>query len=249
MKLDLQGTTAVVTGASRGLGRELALGLAAEGAFVYIGYRRREDQALRTVAAIKAAEGRCAPLVLDVGDRTAVTAAFDSVLEERGRLDVLVNNAGISRDGHFALMSDDDWDQVISVNLTGLASCCRAAMRPMLALKSGVIVNVSSIAGLHASPGQASYAASKGGVVALTKTLAAELAPHGVRVNAVVPGLLDVGMAAKLDRRISQERQARIPVGRFGSGAEVARVVTFLASPASSYIVGQAIVVDGGITL
>ncbi len=240
---------ALVTGASRGLGRAIAEDLAAAGAFVYVTYRRREAEAQETLSAIREAQGQGEALPLDVRSRSSIREVIDHVLDRQGQLDLLVNNAGVSRDELFALMSDEAWDEVIAVNLSGVMACCRAAARPMLQKKHGAIINIASVAGLHASPGQANYAASKGGVIALTRTLAAELAPKGVRVNAVVPGLFRVGMAATLDRRIVEDRRRRIPLGRFGEGHEVARAVTFLASEASSYIVGQALVVDGGLTL
>jgi 3-oxoacyl-[acyl-carrier protein] reductase len=249
MKGVLEGRTAIVTGASRGLGRAMAVDLARAGAFVYAAFRQRADGAEATLAEAAAAGGGGATLALDVTDPAAVADTFRRVLDERGRLDVLVNNAGVSRDGFLATMPDDDWDEVIAVNLGGTMRCCRAAARPMIRQGHGAIVNVASVAGLHASPGQANYAASKGGVVALTRTLAAELAPRGVRVNAVVPGLIKAGMTHGLDRRVADERRGRIPLGRLGEADEVARVVTFLASDAAAYIVGQALVVDGGLTL
>lgn len=249
MDLGLNGRTAIVTGASRGLGRAVAEGLAGEGAFVYLGFRQREDKAREALDRIEAGGGSGALLLLDVRDREAVERAFDRVLDERGSLDVLVNNAGVSRDIPFPLMTSEQWDEVLAVNLTGVMSCCRAAVRPLVRQRRGAIVNVASVAGVHASPGQANYAASKGGVIAFTRTLAAELAPRGVRVNAVVPGLFRAGMAEALDRRIADERRDRIPLGRFGEAGELARVVCVLASEVSSYIVGQAIVVDGGLTL
>jgi 3-oxoacyl-[acyl-carrier protein] reductase len=237
------GRTVLVTGASRGLGRTLARAFADEGALVYVGCRQREADAQETLG------DRGRALVFDVRDRAAVDAAVKRILDERGRLDVVINNAAIARDEPFAMMQAESFDDVLAVNLGGAFHVCRAVARPMMAAKSGAIVNIASIAALHASPGQANYAASKGGLVALTRTLAAELAPRGVRVNAVVPGLLSTGMAARLDHRVLERRVAAIPVGRVGAPEEVARVVTFLASDEASYVVGQAIVVDGGLSL
>ena len=162
---------------------------------------------------------------------------------------MVVNNAGIAADELFPVMQRESWRQVLATNLDGTFNVCRAVARPMMGKKRGAIVNVASIAGQRASVGQVNYAASKGGVLALTQSLAAELAPRGIRVNAVVPGLCSTGMAEALDRRVLEARRAHIPLGRPGTGEEIARAVLFLASDDASYIVGQALVVDGGLTL
>jgi 3-oxoacyl-[acyl-carrier protein] reductase len=244
-----EGQTVLVTGASRGLGRAIAVAFGAEGAHVVVGYRARGEDAAVTRAAVEAAGGSAEQAAFDVRDRRAVDAAVAGVLARRGAIDVLVNNAGASQDELFPLMSAESWDEVIAVNLSGVFHCARAVVRPMIAMGKGAIVNVASVAGLHASPGQANYAASKGGVVALTRTMAAELAPRGVRVNAIVPGLIATGMAARLDPRVAERKRERIPLGRFGAPDEVARAALFLASADASYLVGQALVVDGGLTL
>jgi 3-oxoacyl-[acyl-carrier protein] reductase len=243
------GRTVLVTGGSRGLGRGLCSAFAAEGAHVYIGYRSRPDDAEATLAALRDRGGSGATLLVDVRDQASVNAAVALVTGERGQIDVLINNAAVARDEPFVMLSPDSWEDVLRVNLGGAFRMCRAAARPMLARRQGAVVNIGSVAGLHASPGQASYAASKGGLLALTRTMAAELAPRGVRVNAVVPGLLATGMAARLDHRILERHVAAIPLGRTGTAEEVARVVLFLASDEASYVVGQAFVVDGGLTL
>jgi len=241
--------TVLVTGASRGLGRAIALAFGAEGAFVFVGFRVGEAAANETLAAVKAAGGDGAVIGFDVSDAAKVDEAVGAMLAARGKLDVVVNNAGIARDELFAVMQKESWRQVLSTNLDGTFNVCRAVTRPMLGKKRGAIVNVASIAGLHASVGQVNYAASKGGVIALTQTLAAELAPKGVRVNAVVPGVCNVGMAEALDRRIVEARVGQIPLRRLGSGEDVAKVVLFLASDDAAYVVGQAVVVDGGLSL
>lgn len=243
------GARVLVTGASRGLGRAIALAFGAEGAHVWLGHATRSADAEAAAAAIRSAGGSAAPLRFDVTDTAAIDAAVATAVAERGAIDVLVHAAGVVRDSLFALSDADDWDEPVRVNLGGALRVTRAVVRPMLAAGRGAIVHVSSIAGLRASPGQVGYSASKGGLVAATRTLAAELAPRGIRVNAIVPGLCAAGMVQRLDRRIVAERVARIPAGRLGTADEIAAVALFLASDAASYVVGQAIVVDGGLSL
>lgn len=243
-----EGKKVFVTGASRGLGAAMARAFALEGANVWIGYRAREFEAKETVAAIEKEGGQAQCVGFDLRRPEEIEKAFESVLQG-GDLDVLVNNAAVSRDQPFALMDDSAWVDVIDTDLNGTARCCRAAVRAMWRARKGAIINVASVAGPMASPGQANYAASKGGILALTKTLAAELARYGIRVNAVVPGLIYAGMTTKLDARILDEKRKRIPAGRLGNADEVARAVLFLASDEASYIVGQALFVDGGLTL
>lgn len=243
------GRTVLVTGASRGLGRAIAAAFGAEGAYVVIGYRARAADAAESLRQVREAGGDGVTAAFDVQDRPAVDAAVARVLADRGAVDVLVNNAALTRDELFPLMAEESWAEVIAVNLGGVFHTSRAVVRPMIARKKGAIVNIASVAGVHASPGQANYAASKGGVIALTRTLAAELAPRGVRVNAVVPGLVAAGMAARLDPHTAERKRAAIPLGRFGHADEIARAVLFLASDEAAYIVGQALVVDGGLSL
>lgn len=244
-----EGRTVLVTGASRALGRAIARAFAAEGAFVGVGYHCRDRDAEQTLAEIQNLGGGAALVKADVGDPAAVERAIAPLYAERGGIDVLVNNAGIVDDKPFALMSAVSWSAVLQTNLGGVFNCCQAVVRSMMARGGGAIVNIGSVAGLAASPGQANYAASKGGIVSLSRTLAAELAPKGIRVNAVVPGLLTEGMARRLDRRHAEAKRQRIPLARFGNPEEVACAVLFLASEEASYIVGQALVVDGGLTL
>ena len=240
--------TVLVTGGSRGLGRAMATAFAAEGACCVIGYLAREKDAAETLSQVRAKGGDGRALAFDVRDRAAVDAAVDSIVRERGRIDVLVNNAGVARDELFPLMEQESWDEVIATNLGGLFHCARAVVRPMLAAGKGAIVNVGAVSAMRASPGQVNYAASKGGLVAFTRALGAELAPRGVRVNAVIPGAIASGLAARMDRRIAERIRANIPAGRFGTAEEVARAVLFLASEEASYIVGHALVVDGGLS-
>jgi 3-oxoacyl-[acyl-carrier protein] reductase len=244
-----EGATVLVTGASRGLGRAIAVAFAREGAFVWVGYRVQVAQAEQTLALLREAGGDGAAVALDVRDAEAVNAAVTGLLAQRPGLDVVVNNAGIARDALFPVMPRDSWQQVLATNLDGTFNVCRAVARPMMAKKRGAIVNVASVAGQRASVGQVNYAASKGGVLALTQSLAAELAPRGIRVNAVVPGLCAAGLVETLDRRVVDARKQHIPLGRLGTAEELAKAVLFLASDDAAYVVGQALVVDGGLTL
>jgi len=240
---------AVVTGASRGLGRPIALELARSGARVGVGHHASERAAAETLAAIEAEGGEGFPVRFDVTDAAAAREALDGVQRAEGRIDVLVNNAGIASDAAFAMSGARDFQAVVDTSLAGTVNCCRAVIRGMLARGGGAIVNVASVAGIRAARGQTAYSAAKGAVLAFTRSLAAEVAPRGVRVNAVVPGLLDTGIAARMDPRWLEERSRQIPLGRLGKGEEVARAVAFLASDEASYVVGAWLVVDGGISL
>lgn len=240
--------TVVVTGASQGLGRDIASLFGAEGAFVFVGYRSHVEEAQSVVRAIEDRGGSGAALRMDVRDGDGVMRAMAEAVAVRGRIDVLVNNAGVARDMLFPLMGTEDFDAVLEVNLGGMFRCCRAVVRTMMAQKAGAIINIGSVSGVRAIAGQANYAASKAGLVGFTRTVAAELAPRGIRVNAVLPGFLSTGIATRVDRRTIEKHLAQIPMGRVGTGAEVAEVVLFLASDAASYVVGQALIVDGGLS-
>jgi 3-oxoacyl-[acyl-carrier protein] reductase len=241
--------TVVVTGASRGIGRAMAQAFAREGGFVAIGYRVRREEAEQTLRLCTEVGGDGLLMSLDVRDPATVRKAFDEVLRARGRIDVLVNNAAVTRDGLFAISTRSDWDDVISTNLSGISECARAAVRPMMAQGSGAIINVSSTSALRAVEGRAAYATSKAGVLAFTRSIARELAPHGVRVNALVPGFVDGGMAARMDHVRREQARATVPAGRFATSEEVAAAALFLASDDARYIIGHALIVDGGLSL
>jgi len=234
----------LVTGASRGLGRDIALRFASEGASLFVGYRNRRQEAEDCAAQCAALGAEATPIALDLADAASVRAAISDL----PALDVLVNNAATVRDQFFSLQSDADDAEVVAINLGGTMACIRAALPGMMRSGKGVVVNVASVAAIRGSPGQASYSASKGGIIALTRTLACELSGRGIRVNAVAPGIFDAGMAQRMDRRVREARLALLPMGRAGRSEELASVVAFLASDEASYIIGQTIAVDGGMT-
>ncbi len=233
----------LVTGGSRGIGRAVVERFAAQGARVFFTYHKAEDQAKLVAEAAGAKAIQCSQT-----DAAAIDATVASILAEAGKIDVLVNNAGITADMFLLFMSADDWNKVIDTNLNGAFRWCKAISRPMLGARRGVIINLASISGLVGVMGQANYAASKGALLAFSRSLAAELGSKGIRVNSVVPGFIETDMTAKVPRQIKERNLEHIVLKRFGKAAEVASVVTFLASEAASYIVGQMIVVDGGLT-
>ena len=233
----------IVTGGSRGIGRGVVERFARCGAKVFFSYNSGETAAREVAAATGAT-----PLHCPQADEPAISAAVTSIAEQTGRLDILVNNAGRTSDQFLMLMAAENWDGLVDDNLGGVFRWCKAAIRPMLEAHAGAIVNVASVSALVGTPGQTNYAATKGAILAFTRSLAAEVGPKGIRVNAVAPGFIDTDMTAKLPRQIKQQNLDRIASHRFGLPAEVAAVVAFLASDDASYIMGQTIVVDGGLT-
>ncbi len=238
----------LISGGSRGVGRALVEAFAAEGAEVVFTFVEREGKAREVEEAVAATGGRARAARLDVRDAEATRALVDAVAAEGG-LDVVVANAAITRDAFGVMLDPADFADVVDVNLRGAFHLVRAAARTMMASAGGTIVTVGSVAGLRAHPGQVAYASAKAGLLAMTRTLARELAPRGVRLNAVVGGLLDTGMAARMDHRARAALLEHVPLGRAGRADELARATLFLASPEASYVVGHALVVDGGVSL
>jgi 3-oxoacyl-[acyl-carrier protein] reductase len=243
----LAGQAALVTGGSRGIGRAIALRLARDGAAVAVGYGSQERAAADTVAAIESAGGRAAAVGFDVGRADAVAAGVDGVLARFGRLDVLVNNAGVAIDGLVLRYKESDWQRVLDTNLTGVFLCTKAALRPMVRARSGRIVNVTSVVAEMGNAGQAAYAASKAGVIGFTRSVAREVASRGITVNAVAPGFVDTEMTAALTDPQRAAYTTLIPVGRLGGVDEVAACVAFLASPDAGYVTGHVLDVNGGL--
>lgn len=239
---------AIVTGASRGIGAAIAMRLAAEGAAVVVNYAGREDAAAEVVTTIEAAGGRAVALKADVTDSAACLELVDATIGKFGALDVLVNNAGINRDGLLVRMTDSEWQSVIDTDLSGAFYMTRAATRRMLKARSGSIVNISSVVGITGNAGQTNYAAAKAGLIGMTKAVARELAIRSIRVNAVAPGFIETDMTGALPESAREAALQSIAMGRFGAGEDIAAAVAFLASDEASYITGQVLAVDGGMT-
>ena len=245
---DLDDRIAVVTGAARGIGRCIALELAGQGADLAL-CDLQADWLDETKAAVEACGRRAVCYAVDVSNGEAVDAAIKQVASDFGRIDVLVNNAGITKDTLLVRMDDADWDAVLSVNLKGAFLFSKAVARPMMKQRAGAIVNIASIIGLIGNAGQCNYAASKAGLIALTKSTAKELASRGVRVNAVAPGFIESRMTDVLDEDVRNKMLDAIPLKRFGKPEDVARVVCFLAGDAASYMTGQVVTVSGGMVM
>ncbi|MDO4453915.1 MAG: 3-oxoacyl-[acyl-carrier-protein] reductase [Eubacteriales bacterium] len=245
----LNGKIALVTGAGRGIGREIALELAKNGAFVIVNYNGSREHAEEVVKTITENGGEAVPFQCNVADFSETSAMIQEVIQKYGHLDILVNNAGITKDNLIMKMSEEEFDRVLETNLKGTFNTIRHASRQMVKQKSGKMINIASVSGVLGNAGQANYAASKAGVIGLTKTMARELAARGINVNAVAPGFINTEMTQVLSDAVKEQAVSQIPFRRFGEAKEVAKVVSFLASDAASYITGQVICVDGGMAM
>ena len=239
---------AVVTGAGRGIGRAVALAYARMGADVACGSRTEENSA-KVAAEVEALGRRAWPLAVDVSDTAAVDAAAKEILELAGRVDILVNNAGVTRDNLLMRMSEEEWDTVLNTNLKGAFNFTRALTRPFIKQRSGRIINIASVIGLIGNAGQSTYAASKAALIGFTKSIARELAPRGITVNAIAPGFIETDMTAVLDDKVREEVLGRVPLGRFGSSDDIAHAAAFLAMEPTGYVTGQVLTVDGGMVM
>ena len=245
--LALSGRVALVTGGSRGIGRAIVEVLARRGAAVAFSYRQREDAARDLVRTLTATGARAWTGPCDVADESQVQQLIADASAALGPIDILVNNAGVARDGYVMMMDREKWDAVLRPNLDGAFFCTRAVVRGMLVRRWGRVISLTSPSAVAGMPGQANYAASKGGLIGLTRTLSRELAPNGVLVNAVMPGLIETDMTAAIPETTRAAHVRNVPVGRLGTAAEVAEVVAFLSSDAAAYVTGQVIGVDGGL--
>ena len=239
---------AVVTGAGRGIGRAIALAYARMGADVAC-VSRTEENSAKVAAEVEAIGRRAWPLAVDVSDTAAVDAAAKGILELAGRVDILVNNAGVTRDNLLMRMSEEEWDTVLNTNLKGAFNFTRALTRPFIKQRSGRIINIASVIGLIGNAGQSNYAASKAALIGFTKSIAKELAPRGITVNAIAPGFIETDMTAVLDDKVRQEVLGRVPLGRFGSSDDIAHAAVFLAMEPTGYVTGQVLTVDGGMVM
>ncbi len=245
----LTGKIAVVTGASRGIGRAIALKLAAEGAEVIVNYNGSKDRALEVKQKIEENGGSAEIYQCDVSDFEKCEAFITDIIKQHGRIDILVNNAGITRDGLLMKMSEEDFDRVLDTNLKGAFNTIRFASRQMLKQRNGRIINMASVVGVTGNAGQANYAASKAGIIGLTKAAARELALRGVTVNAIAPGFIETDMTKDLTEKVKENSVSQIPLGKFGKPEHVAAAAAFLASEEAEYITGQVLHVDGGMVM
>ena len=245
----LKNKIALITGAGRGIGRAIAIALAKEGAEVVINYNGSEERAKEVKQTIEENGGKASIYKCNVSDFTACEAMIKDIIKEYGHLDILVNNAGITKDGLIMKMKEEDFDSVLNVNLKGTFNTIRHSARQMLKQRSGKIINISSVSGILGNVGQANYAASKAGVIGLTKTMARELGSRGITVNAIAPGFVDTEMTEVLSEEIRENACKQIILGRFGKPEDIANTAVFLASDKADYITGQVISVDGGMNV
>jgi 3-oxoacyl-[acyl-carrier protein] reductase len=247
--MNLEGKAALVTGASRGIGREIALELARQGANVAVNFSGSEAKANEVVDEIKALGREAFAVKCDVSNAEQVTEMVKGTIASFGKLDILVNNAGITRDNLLMRMKEEEWDDVININLKGVFLCTKAVTRQMMKQRVGRIINIASIVGVSGNPGQANYVAAKAGVIGLTKTTAKELASRHITVNAIAPGFITTDMTDKLPEEVKTEMLKQIPLARLGEPKDIAKITAFLASDDSSYITGQTLHIDGGMVM
>ncbi len=240
---------AVVTGASRGIGRAIAVQLGAGGAQVVVNYSRDADGAAETVRAVEAAGGKASAVQADVSDFSAAESMIKQAVAEHGKIDILINNAGTTRDQVIMLMSEDDWDTVLAVNLKSAFNCSKAAVRAMMRKRYGRILNISSVAGVIGNAGQTNYSASKAGLIGFTMALAREVAPRKITVNAIAPGFIPTALTEVIPDEMKESTLDLIPLRRWGEAEEIATAVGFLASEKAGYITGQVLNVDGGMAM
>jgi 3-oxoacyl-[acyl-carrier protein] reductase len=245
--MHLEGQIALVTGASRGIGRAVALALGRAGAYVVVNYQGNQAAAEEALSALAARGGRGELCRFHIGDENDVEAAVKKIVDAHKKIDILVNNAGVTSDNLLMRMKPADWDLVIGTNLKGTVLCTKAVSRGMIRQRYGRIVNLSSVVGQMGNAGQSLYAASKAGIIGFTKAMAREVASRGVTVNAVAPGFIETDMTAGLGEKLREESLRSIPLGRFGTGEEVAEAVLFLAAPGAGYITGQVLGINGGL--
>lgn len=245
----LEHKVAMVTGASRGIGREVALELARSGANVVVNYSGSEEAANIVVSEIEKLGRKAIAFKANVASLSEVEAMFKETINHFGKIDILVNNAGITRDNLMMRMKEEEWDAVINTNLKGVYNCMKAATRPMMKQKGGKIVNISSVVGILGNPGQVNYVAAKAGVIGMTKTVAKELASKGITVNAVAPGFIKTDMTDELNENIKESLLTQIPLKEFGDPEDIAKTVRFLVSEDAKYITGQTLSVDGGMAM
>ncbi len=239
----------IVTGGSRGIGKAIALRFGSQGAKVAVNYLNSATAAQEVVEAIQTHGGEAIAIQADVGDPGQAGDLIEMVLQTWGKVDCLVNNAGITRDTLLVRMNEEAWSSVINTNLTSVYNCTKAVLRPMFKQRSGAIINIASVVGVIGNAGQANYAAAKAGIIAFTKSIAREAAPRNIRVNAVAPGFIESDMTAKLSAEVIEQYRSNIPLNRLGSPDDVAKAVAFLASEDAAYITGQTLIVDGGLVM